>query len=332
MSKVVRATLPHLANDLPSPRVSINKLNFKLIFNYTSQLLSIDSNFKYTFCFQLNTRRGRREMRTSTWLAFEEAHWTQFRMSHVLGYLDIKPLRVASRNPIYMCPVERYACLKTLIVLGSSLEVLFEYVAPGSWSDQMILERSSFGKALLNRANPMHLPGQLRFRNGSGQCANPVFLTDRKICRDFSPYLYVSDGSQQVNNVRLVIERFFGRFAAFNRYFISRTWIEHNHWTVSMIKASINVYNFRHCLPTSDDCVHWDGCGHDHIHRCTLWCPHQAGLTTIRIARRIVRRRASFSSFRVLRAEWGVVVIRNRVYAGNDQERAYAHYHGLQLG
>lgn len=42
----------------------------------------------------------------------------------------------------------------------------------------------------------------------------------------------MSNGSQQVNNVRLVIEDFFGKFVATNRYYMSRTWMEVNLYNV----------------------------------------------------------------------------------------------------
>lgn len=99
-----------------------------------------------------------------------------------------------------------------------------------------------------------NLPG--RFRSGN-QMANPVFLTDRKISSQYSPYVYVSNGSHQVNNVRLVIGDFFGTFVATNRYYMSRTWME------------VNLYNFRLLMDTDETCVHTLECGHDMVHVCT---------------------------------------------------------------
>lgn len=276
---------------------------------------------------QLNFRIPR-----DLWLSWEEAHYAKFNMGHVLGYIDVKPLRVASRDPKYMCPVLGYPCLKALMVVNVSMEVLFVSIKPGSYSDQQILETSSFGKALRNRNNPLNLPCKMRFRSGT-HIANPVFLTDRKFSSMYSPYLYVSNGSLQVNNVRLVIEDFFGRFVATNRYYMSRTWLEHNHNTRAMIKASVNIYNFRLLMDTDELCVHNPQCGHDMVHSCTLWCPHYSSRVVDGAQDRVTRIRSDFSARTILTAEWGRRVIRNVIaeHRGHDQEQNIADANGLQL-
>lgn len=168
------------------------------------------------------------EFTLHNWQALEMAHYTKHRMSHVLGYIDVKPLRVASENDYLMCKENNYACLKVLVVLSMSFEVLYCTVFPGS-----------FGRALLHPSNPMNLPRAMKFRGSQLYC-NPVFLTDRKICPEYSPYVFVSNKNVYVNNVRLIIERFFGVSVAVNRYFMSRTWIEHNHMARHMYGNGVN--------------------------------------------------------------------------------------------
>lgn len=128
---------------------------------------------------------------------------------------------------------------------------------------------------LKDPSNPLRLPKQLRFRFGEPGSCNGVFLADKKFSHLYSPYIYTSYGLAVINDLRLVIERFFGRFAALYRFFLSRTWAEHNHQAEMMVYAAVNLTNYRTMMPVNPECPHDDPfCGHDPLHLCTAFCVH----------------------------------------------------------
>lgn len=207
------------------------------------------------------------------WWQLEQAAWEWYGVSNVIGVIDIKPLRLATSNLDFVGS-EGYSCLKVLVVYAITGEILFTDLKPGDWTDDLVLERSYFGRMLTHASNPLQLPKQMRIRN-SNSYAVPVFLTDRKFNSSLSPYVYVSDGVQRINNLRLVVERFLGRFSASYRFFLSRTWVEHNHYPLLMVIAAINLHNWRTKMPADPTCEHLDDrCGHDHDHVCYRWCYH----------------------------------------------------------
>lgn len=244
LSRIVHQTMPVMASVLPKPR--------------------------------LMTPEGLRAFAQENWLGFEEMCFRKFGISHIMGFLDIKALQVASKDPEYWCPKNRIHCWKILFVLAITNEVLFYCMRPGSWDDQTILESSSFGKKVRDPSNPLKFPPQLRFRDDDNieRSCNTVLVTDLSISPTFSPHIYVSNKLHHVNMFRMIIERFFGMFAALYRFCISRTWIEHGHDLKNMVRVSVALFNFRMLLPQNPECNHNDNCGHDPIHICHIWCAH----------------------------------------------------------
>lgn len=242
ISRIIHKTMPVMARVLPQPR--------------------------------LMTPEGRAAFNVYNWLAFEEMCFRKFGISHVMGFLDVKALQVASRDRELWCPKNRIHCWKIMFVLTVTNEVLYYCMRPGSWDDQTILERSQFGKNLRDPSNPLKLPPQMKFRDNENIICNTVLVTDLSISPTFSPHIYVTNGLNRVNKFRMLIERFFGMFAALFRYCISRTWIEHGHNLKNMVRVSVALFNFRLRMPQNPNCNHNSECGHDPIHLCHIWCAH----------------------------------------------------------
>lgn len=88
----------------------------------------------------------------------EQGAWEWYRVSNVIGVIDIKPLRLATSN-LDIVGEEGYFCLKVLIVCAITGEVLFVDLKPGEWSDDLVPERSYFG-----RMRTLLIPSRYRCR------------------------------------------------------------------------------------------------------------------------------------------------------------------------
>lgn len=177
------------------------------------------------------------------WLALEQANYSKYGVSHILGVIDVYESPVASTD-IYMRNDKGKYCVKFLFVLSPTDEVLHCSAHPGCLTNQTILERSSFGRKLVDPANPLNIPRLLRFRD-TVECATPCFLADGDWSAGATPFILVRPGSVQLNICRLSIERFLGRFTALNRCFLVYVLIENYHEINDMLYTAVNVYNFR---------------------------------------------------------------------------------------
>lgn len=208
-------------------------------------------------------------------------------LSHVIGFIQVIPLELMTDNMDYYCPILKLFCLKLLIVLSVTDEIMFTATKPGSFHDQLILERSSFGKALRDPTNPLRLPRQLRFRDrGEASSCNPVFLTLAQISPTYSPYVYVVDQLTDVKDLPLVIDRFCETFLAYSGLETTGRWVETGKNLRLIAFSAVNVYNFQVKLPVDPQCSHSDDfCGHDNGHICNRWCYHRCDFVRANLAR-----------------------------------------------
>lgn len=130
-----------------------------------------------------------------------------------------------------------------------------------------------------------------------GLTANPVFPTDRSMTTRVSPYVYVSNGVQAINTLRMMIERLFGMFFALFRFFISRTWIEHEHEIANILETAV--------VPSNANCNHHDRCGHDPVHRCHIWCVDYSDRITLNVAARLTDLLPTWATRDILSDIWG---------------------------
>lgn len=235
---------------------------------------------------QFNGNEGFANIDEFTWRGWEEGAWEMLGLSHVIGFIQVIPLELMTDNTDYYCPILKLFCLKLLLVFSITGEIMFTATKPGSFHDQIILERSSFGKALRDPTNPLRLPRQLRFRYREEGSCNPVFLTLGQISPMYSPYVYVVDQLTVVKDLPLVIDRFCETFLAHSGLETTGRWVENGKNLRLIAFSAVNVYNFQVKLPVDPLCWHSDDfCGHDIFHICNRWCYHKCDFVRAFLAR-----------------------------------------------
>lgn len=193
------------------------------------------------------------------WLAYEQAMFVQFQISHVMMIMDVYECPVASSDIHYRNDKGQFV-IKFLVVMAPTDEIIHLSCWAGSLTNQVILQSSSFGQSLMDPTNPLNIPQNLRFR-GTDVYATPTCLADG----DWSvscPFLLVCPHSESINYCRLAIERFFGRFTAINRFLLSYVLVENQHQLVDMIFAAIGIWNFRVAMEGDSAHVHTVVCYH----------------------------------------------------------------------
>lgn len=196
----------------------------------------------------------------NAWLAYEQAWFMKYGVSHVLLVMDVYEAPVASRN-IYFKTAKGDYRIKFLFIMAPTGEIVHCSGHPGCLDNQAILARSSFGRMLRNSANPLNIPQRLRFRD-SGDYATPCILADKDWSAGGFPYLLISPGTNQMNHCRLSIERFFGRFVNVFRCLLEYVLVENGHMLCDMVYTAVAIYNHRLKMTYDPAHVHTIVCVH----------------------------------------------------------------------
>lgn len=249
LSRIVRVVLGILANKVAIPVVSL------VIFFLASVITHLFFIILIVFQIVLNFIQQMPDT-PQMWLAYEQAMFAKYGVSHVLMLMDIYESPVASRNILFRNDKGQYV-VKFMFVLSPADEIIHLSCWPGSLSNQIIFEKSDFGEKLRDPSNPLRIPKNLRFRTGEGY-ASPCCLADNDWSATY-PFLLVCPGIQQR---RLAIERFFGRFTAINRFLLSYVLIEHNHILRDMVFSAAALWNFRIQWLEDPSHVHTVACAH----------------------------------------------------------------------
>lgn len=198
-----------------------------------------------------------------TWLSYEQVMFAKYNVENVCMVMDVYESPLATRNIHFRNSKGQYV-MKYLVVLSPCDEVIHLSCWPGSVSNQILMEMSSFGQKMMDPNNPLNLPQNLRFRNGPG--FSSVFcLADADWSSSF-PFLLVCPGLQAMNVARLSVERFFGQFTAIFRFCL--WYCLHVNNMQNLIFAAVGLWNFRlKHMADEDPC---------HIH--SVVCVHSIGL------------------------------------------------------
>lgn len=226
-------------------------------------------------------------------------------MSHVLGVMDIKIIVLdGTQSEQFWNAKAAVYCKKLFIVLSVSGRILYHALFDGRLSDFNCLAQSEFGKKLEDPTNPLQLPGQMKFRADQGiGCVQPVFIGDLSFDYE-SPYMVRSTACAHVNHVRLDVERCCGRLCKVHGFLRHDVPLAN---AVERIECSIRLFNFRHCMPISEDNPHTHSadCGHDHNHVCNSWCVHNEQKLHIEDNTRVTSKIARVDAIGTLISHWG---------------------------
>lgn len=102
-----------------------------------------------------------------TWLSYEQMMFAKYNVENVCMVMDVYESPLATRNIHFRNSKGQYV-MKYLVVLSPCDEVIHLSCWPGSVSNQILMEMSSFGQKMMDPNNPLNLPQNLRFRNGPG--------------------------------------------------------------------------------------------------------------------------------------------------------------------
>lgn len=212
------------------------------------------------------------------WRCLEEAAFNKYGITHLAGITDLKVVRIPSTDPDDWDPVRKYYCKKYLVVMAITGVVMSLQPFPGSWSDQECYNNSDFRRDITAPNNPLRLPGMLKFRDVPGD-GPLMFVSDLSANNlSFCPFIVVTTGRAFINNVRLEVERLFGKVTQIHRFLLELTWTEPTHDIPLMAEVAFKLMNFRARMPinTERNHVHTSTCPHDPVHKCTVWCHHFA--------------------------------------------------------
>lgn len=198
-----------------------------------------------------------------TWLSYEQMMYVKYGVENVCMVMDVYEQPLATTN-IHFRNSKGQFVLKYLVVMSPCNDVLHLSCWPGSISNQILLEQSSFGKKLMDPSNPLNLPKNLLFRNGAGY-SSVYCLADQEWSSTF-PFLLVCPRLQAMNIARLSVERFFGQFTAMFRFCL--WYCLHIENMQNLIYAAVGLWNFRLKNLGDDD--------PSHIH--SVVCVHNVGL------------------------------------------------------
>lgn len=106
------------------------------------------------------------------WPALEQIGWERYRISHILGVIDIKPVWVESTDPLLRHHQSGRPCWKVLVVIDLTGRVIYYEIHLGSHDDRVIWHDSPFRAALQDPTNPLELPQAMKDRANPGNVAH----------------------------------------------------------------------------------------------------------------------------------------------------------------